>query len=259
MTGSEQSAGTAVRIVQLYPQELGVTGDRGNVRALETRLERAGIPVEVVPVGIGDALPEQLDVIVIGNGPLSAMRGVHADLAERRARLHAEIEAGAVLLAVGAGAELLSGGVALLDGEEVAGLGLLPFRVERTRQRRVGYLIAETEHGRLIGFEDHASTWHLEDGATPYGAVSSGKGTFPHGTGRGESVRARNAFATNVQGPVLPLNPQLSDALLRIVAERRGLSYGVGEGHEALDRLAAGARAAIEERVDGEVFTYMQV
>ncbi|MDQ4212692.1 glutamine amidotransferase [Microbacterium capsulatum] len=254
-----QAQGAIVKIVQLYPQELGVTGDRGNVRALETRLERAGIPVEVVHVGIGDATPADADVVILGNGPLSAMRIVADDLRARRDELSAAIDAGVAVLAVGAGAELLSDGVALLDGEVLDGLGILPLRVERTRERRVGYVIADTVHGRLIGFEDHASEWALGEGAEVYGTVVAGKGSFPRGAGSGETIRVRNVFATNVQGPVLPLNPQLSDEILRIAAERRGHSYRAGAEHDALNALAAGARKAIEDRVGDEVFTYMKV
>ncbi|MFE2772210.1 type 1 glutamine amidotransferase [Microbacterium resistens] len=256
---SETPAAETIRIVQLYPRELGVTGDRGNVRALETRLQRAGHDVEVFHAGIGDPTPENPDAIVIGNGPLSAMRIVADDLRARRDELARALQDDVPVLAVGGGAELLSAGVTLLDGEVLDGLGLLPFRVERTRERRVGYIIAETADGPLIGFEDHASTWRLDDAAQPYGTVRAGKGSFPHAGGTGEAVRAGSAFATNVQGPVLPLNPRFADAILSMVAARRGLHYAAGDAQAALDELAAGARAAIEKNVDGEVFTYMQV
>lgn len=254
-----------LQIVQLYPAELGVTGDRGNVRALEVRAERAGLTVQTTRVGIGEPLPADADIIVIGNGPLSAMRGVHADLQARHAGLAAAIADGVVVLAVGAGAELLSMGVELLDGQTVEGLGVLPFRVERTRDRRVGYVIATTPHGRLIGFEDHASTWVLAPEAQVYGEVTAGIGSFILDSSRegaprrGETVRHENAFATNVQGPVLPLNPQLADELLRAAAARRGLVYETATGHAVLDELAAGARSAIEGRIDVETFTYMKV
>lgn len=254
-----QDGSPAVRIVQFYPVELGVTGDRGNVRALQTRLERAGIPVEVLRVGRGDPTPADIDVILFGNGPLSAMRVVMDDLQGRRAELATAVEDGAAVLAVGAGAELLSESITLLDGEVLDGLGILPLRVTRTRERRVGYIIAETEHGRLIGFEDHASMWTLDAGAQAYGRVVAGRGSVRDGDGAGESVRVGHLFATNVQGPVLPLNPQLSDELLRIAASRRGYSYQPGTAHSCLDVLATGARQAIEDRVGDEVFTFMKV
>lgn len=244
-----------LRIAQLYPVELGVTGDRGNVGALQARWERpgAGRTSEHVVVGRGDTLPDDVDIIVIGNGPLSAMRLVADDLRARSERLEALIAAGAPLLAVGGGAELLSDGVAPLEGERLPGLGLFPFRVDRTHERRVGYVVADASHGRLVGFEDHASEWTLSDDAEAYGTLTAGSGSFALGSGRGETVRRGAAYASNVQGPALPLNPQLTNTLLAAAAERRGLEFAPGAGAAELDRLAEGAREAILARA-GKVF-----
>lgn len=244
----------SVRIVQLYPAELGITGDRGNARALQTRLERSGVSVDVQRVGMGEALPAEYDVLVLGNGPLSAMRSVVPDLRARASRIEAFIDAGGSLLAVGGSAELLSAGVDPLEGDPVEGLGLFPFRVTRTRERKVGYILVDTADGRVVGFEDHASQWNLSDGALPYGTVTAGRGSFTHAGARGEIVRRGNAFATNVQGPVLPLNPGWTDAILRTVTERRGIDWEPGDANARLDEYAEGARGAIEQLVHGKDF-----
>lgn len=251
-----------VRIVQLYPVELGITGDRGNVRALQVRLERGGVPVEVVRVGIGEAIPADADILVFGNGPLSAMRVVADDLRARAADLEAFVASGRSLFSIGASAELLSEGVDLLDGSTLEGLGLFPFRVARTRERNVGYIIADTAHGRVIGFEDHASRWTLGADAEPYGAVVAGKGSFARaggadadtGEGRGEIVRRGEAYASNVQGPALPLNPQWTDAILTAVTARRGIEWALGQAHSRLDEYAEGARSTIEHLIHSKDF-----
>lgn len=243
-----------VRIVQMYPVELGITGDRGNVRALQVRLERSGIDVETRHVGIGDEIPADTDIIVFGNGPLSAMRIVVDDLRARATELEDFIGSGRSLFAVGASAELLSHGVQLLDGEFLPGLGLFPFRVARTRERNVGYIIADTADGRVIGFEDHASAWTLDADAVALGTVVDGKGSFRLGEGGGEIVRRGEAYASNVQGPALPLNPWWADAILRAVAERRGFAWATSAEHASLNEYADGARAAIEHLVHSKDF-----
>jgi CobQ-like glutamine amidotransferase family enzyme len=245
-----------LRIVQLYPDQLGVTGDRGNAMALRVRLERAGIAAEHAVVHLGDELTDDADILLVGNGPLSAMRQVAPDLERLRPVIEAHHAAGRPILAVGGGAELLGRGVVTLDGSNVRGLGLFPFRASRTRERKVGYIIAESEHGTLIGFEDHASVWSLDEGVTPYARVKAGRGSTAD---RGETVRVGNAYATNVQGPVLPLNPQLSDAILGATAAQRGLDYTTGDGHERLDELARGARETIVRLVDAKTFKYIGV
>ncbi|WP_309064331.1 glutamine amidotransferase [Microbacterium sp.] len=251
----------SVRIAQLYPVELGITGDRGNVRALQVRLERAGVAVDIVRVAPGDAFPEAPDVVIVGNGPLSAMRTVRDDLERHADGIRSFVADGGALLAVGGGAELLSRGVAALDGEYLDGLGVFPADVVRTRERKVGYIVAQSPLGRVIGFEDHASEWTVDDAASAFGRVVSGRGSFalPSGAGRGELVRAGNAFASNVQGPLLPLNPELTVGILQTVAARRGASWQLGAGVEALDGYAAGARAKIEQLVHDKVFNTIQL
>lgn len=255
---------TQIAIAQLYPAELGVTGDRGNVRAIEARLAAAGIDSTTTRVGIGEELTEDLDILIIGNGPLSAMRGVHADLTGRGDRIRAFAADGGVLLAVGGSAELLSRGVTTLDGETIDGLGVFDASVARTRQRKVGYITIDTAIGRVIGFEDHASEWTLDDSAHGYGRVTFGQGSFALPGGgeqpvRGELVRVGNAVASNAQGPLLPLNPDLVREIITRAAERRGIEADLTIGVDALDSYAAGARAAIEDLVHGKGFNTIQL
>ncbi|MET0297098.1 MAG: glutamine amidotransferase [Microbacterium sp.] len=250
---------SVVRIVQLYPDLLGVTGDRGNVDVLAARARLSGLEPETVFVGPGDEAPLEADVVVIGNGPLSAIRAVRDDLVSRREWLDAQRAAGAVILAVGGGAELLAEGIDLLDGTTIDGLGLVPARVSRTRTRRVGYVVADTPDGRLVGFEDHASVWKLgaqAESGIRYGTVVAGNGSIEGG---GETLRADGVYATNVQGPVLPLNPQLADAILERAVARRGVVYATGPEHELVDLHARAARAEIERLAASKHFTAIQL
>ncbi|REJ05559.1 glutamine amidotransferase [Microbacterium bovistercoris] len=235
---------TLVTIAQLYPAELGITGDRGNVRAIERRLAARGVETTTVLVAPGEELPRELDVLVIGNGPLSALRGVHADLIARKGRLDEFVADGGVLFSVGGSAELLGERLDAPDGETLDGIGVLPYRVVRVSERRVGYIIVDTPHGPVVGFEDHASEWTLTDAASAYGTVRDGHGSFGRDEGRGEFVRVGNTFASNVQGPVLPLNPELTDVLVDAVAERRGLTLSPARRSD-LDEYAEAARTKI--------------
>ncbi|GAB3599347.1 type 1 glutamine amidotransferase [Microbacterium tumbae] len=235
---------TQVTIAQLYPSELGITGDRGNVRAIERRFAARGIETVTVLVGPGEELPDDLDVLVVGNGPLSALRGVHADLAARADRIEAHIADGGALFSVGGSAELLGEGIDIADGETLPGLGVLPYRVARVSDRRVGYIVVQTSDDRVVGFEDHASEWTLRDAGVAYGTVLEGHGSFARGAARGEIVRRGSAFASNLQGPVLPLNPALTDVLIGTVAERRGFALAAAAPSD-LDEYAEAARTKI--------------
>lgn len=235
---------TQVTIAQLYPTELGITGDRGNVRAIERRFAARGIDTVSVLVRPGEELPADLDVLVIGNGPLSAMRGVHDDLTARADALEAFVADGGALFSIGGSAELLGEGVEDAGGEKLTGIGILPYRVARVRDRRVGYVIVDTTDGTLVGFEDHASEWTLTDADAAYGFVREGHGSYARGERRGEFVRRGNAFAGNVQGPVLPLNPALTDTLIEAVGDRRGFEMTQAVLSD-LDEYAETARTKI--------------
>lgn len=236
----------AVTILQLYPDELGVAGDRGNAMALSVRMRRAGIAVSLVEHRVGDALPSEPDVVLVGNGPISAIRNISADLSANAAALREFSDAGVPFFAYGAGAELLGEGITLADGSTIDGLGIFPFRAVRTEERKVGYLLVDSSVGQLAGFEDNASVWELDDGATPLGGLLAGGG---NGDGKREGVRTGESIATQLGGPVLPLNPALSDSLIRSMAARRGFGYSRNDAHAELDRFAAMAREVIVDNV----------
>ncbi len=240
---------TGVRILQLYPELLGVTGDRGSVTVLRRRAEQAGLEATCTIAERGDPIGAAVDLVVIGNGPLSALRTLHSDLMSRRAWLADHIAAGGAVWAVGGGAEILGRAITDRDGATLTGLGLLPMTVTRTRDRHVGYIVADTPDGRLVGFEDHASRWDLDEtdaALLRYGRVVAGDGSIPATGERYETVRQGAVWATNVQGPALPLNPWLADLVLGAAFARTGTAYTSGAAHEVFDAPARAARADIE-------------
>lgn len=229
-------------IVQLYPDELGVAGDRGNVMALTTRLTHAGHAVTVVAHEVGSELPADVDLVVVGNGPLSAMRNIHSDLLANGDRLRALRASGVPFFAYGSGAELLGHALTLLDGSCLEGLAILPFSATRIATRSVGYVIVDSPFGQVVGFEDNASRWRLDSGAKPLGILEAGSG---NGEGSVEGVLDNGAIGTQVGGPVLPLNPLLTDAIIASIGERRGFTVAPSPQDDSLERYATRAREVI--------------
>ncbi len=231
-----------VTLAQLYPEELGVAGDRGNIMAIRERLARAGASVSVVEHRVGGTLPSDADLVLIGNGPLSAIRNIYDDLQVIAPELRALAGNGVPIFAYGSGAELLGHDVTLLDGAVIAGLDVFPFRTTRVTERKVGYVVVDTPLGQVVGFEDNASLWQLDSDAAAFGTLVAGGG---NGDGTHEGVVLGSSIATQVGGPVLPLNPLLTDALIRSIASRRDFDYAPGTAHADLDRYATRAREVI--------------
>jgi len=244
---------TTVNLLQLYPDELGVAGDRGNVMAVTARLQRGGIETSVSRHNTGGTLPDAPDLVIVGNGPLSAIRNIYDDLQAHAEQLRSFAAAGIPFFAYGAGAELLGQGITLIDGSEIAGIGIFPFSAVRTDTRNVGYVLVESAVGQIAGFEDNASVWRLARGADAFGALVAGSG---NSDGKTEGAKVGDSIATQVGGPVLPLNPALTDSLLRVIARRKGFAFEPGGAHAELDRLAAGARGVIVDNVK-HVFSRM--
>ncbi|HRN29158.1 MAG TPA: cobyric acid synthase [Terrimesophilobacter sp.] len=242
---------SALTVLQLYPAELGVNGDSGNARALVTRARLAGLDAEHVTYQRGDTLPQDVDAVIIGGGPVSAMRNVHHDLLSIAPTLRAWAADGVVFFGFGSGAEMLGHGIRLTDGTVLEGVGVLPFSAVRTGKRAVGYVKTVGDGMTLIGFEDHASRWELDQDAQPLGYLEAGQGNQVETTDRRtEGVRSGSLVGTQIGGPVLPLNPVLTDELLTAMASRRGMVYAATEAHATLDHYAEGARGVILDNLD---------
>ncbi|KZC94823.1 MULTISPECIES: type 1 glutamine amidotransferase [Clavibacter] len=234
-----------LRILHLYPEELGINGDRGNVTVLVERARIRGIRTEVVRHAPGGGHPGDADIVFAGSGPLSAQRTVLPDLVSHAAHLVALQASGVPLLAVGGGLQLLGETVRLVDGGELVGAGVLPIRTQLTAARQVGDLVVDTADGELVGYENHGSTLDIRTHA-PLGAVRAGSG---NGGGQ-EGVRIGSSIGTHLGGPVLALNPRLADELLAAALARHGreLPADISGTLDRLDGWAREARATVMAR-----------
>jgi len=239
-----------LRVLSLYPEQMNIYADRGNILFLQRRCEWRGISFKWEGAGPGASIdPSAHDLFYIGGGQDRDQRVVAADLVEtKRAALAEAVDDGAVLLAVCGGYQLL-GGSYQLGEETLPGLGLADLRTVREEgPRLIGNVAIETELGGekrlLAGFENHGGRTYLGTDARPLGRVVKGHGN--NGGDGFEGVWRQNMIGTYLHGPLLPKNVWLADHLIELALERR---YGERPTLEplpdALERAAhAGARAA---------------
>ena len=195
---------TALRIAHLYPAELGINGDRGNVIALATRLRWRGFDCDVVDVAVGDALPSEIDLVHVGSGPRSARDAVVPDARRHAARLHEWAAAAVPVLAIGAGLQALGMSILAPDGTRREGAGILPIDSVDLEARTVGEVLGErSTSGRFAGFLNHAA--RLEIGhATPLTVLVRGangaEGVRTGSLNRHSSARSRCWRCTSLAG-----------------------------------------------------------
>jgi CobQ-like glutamine amidotransferase family enzyme len=243
-----------LRMIALYPEQMNIYADRGNVIFLRQRCEWRGIRFSYSAAGPGESFdPEEHDLIYIGGGQDRDQRAVAADmLVTKREAIAAAVEDDAALLAVCGGYQLL-GHSYELDDERIEGLGLAPMRtVREPGERLIGNVAIEVDLGGgprvLAGFENHGGRTYLDEGAVPLGRVLAGHGN--NGRDGFEGVRLRNAIGTYLHGPLLPKNAWLADHLLELSISRRSGSTPVLAPLDDRLELAAhqSARAIAEGR-----------
>jgi len=211
-----------IRVAHLYPDYLNIYADRGNIAVLAKRAGWRGHDLDVTEIDLHDAIDASAyDLYYLGGGQDREQILVAPDLAAKAERLKEAATAGAAMLAVCGGYQLLGRGYRGYHGEDMPGVGLLPLETVAGDRRMIGDVLIDTELGPIVGFENHAGRTYLDPGAEPLGRVVSGYGN--DGESGFEGCRVGRVIGTYLHGPLLPRNPRLADWILaQALAHRTG-------------------------------------
>lgn len=239
----------------ILPDVLGTYGDDGNALVLRQRARMRGISADILPIHLGDPVPETLDVYTVGGGEDTAQILAAEHLIADGGIVRAA-NAGRPILAICAGLQVF--GVSFrASGRMVDGLGLLDATTSSLAKRMIGEIASTPTAGvasaptgaspahaiaaqlsePLTGFANHMGATILGPDASPLGTLTRGTGnTDEHGARtsglagqdverqvRCEGAVQGSVVATYMHGPALARNPQLADALL---AQAMGLALG---------------------------------
>ena len=243
---------TTLHIAHLYPTELGINGDVGNVMALAFRARAFGVDVRVTDIHRGDSLPTDIDLVHVGSGPTDALQLVLPDIQRHRDSLMSLREAGVPFLGISGGWFVLGESVTFIDGVTLEGACVFPTRVTLLASRAVGEIEVLTAWGSVTGFENHSS--HVDDaGLTHFGSVIHGVGSDPtRSTGdRWDGVVLGSSIGTNLHGPLLPMNPDIADSLITAAVTRRIPEWTLPDAAslKQLDEFARRSRDAVRGRL----------
>ena len=219
-------SGTAeLRVLALYPEQMNIYADRGNIIFLQRRCEWRGIPFRYAASGPGEGFdPGEHDLIYIGGGQDRDQVLVAEDmLGTKRDAIATAVEDGAALLAVCGGYQLL-GHRYQLGEKSIPGLRIADLETVRDPgPRLIGNVSIEVDLGggpqELAGFENHGGRTYLGSDAVPLGRVLHGHGN--NDKDRHEGVKRLNLIGTYLHGPLLPKNAWLADHLIALAIERR--------------------------------------
>ena len=216
---------SGLRLLALYPDQMNIYADRGNIIFLQRRCEWRGIDFSYAAAGPGEGFdPAEHDLIYIGGGQDRDQVLVAEDmLRTKRDAIASAADDDAVLLAVCGGYQLLGHRYQLGD-RSITGLGIADLETVRDPgPRLIGNVSIEVDLGQgprvLAGFENHGGRTHLGAQAEPLGRVLHGHGN--NGRDGHEGVKRANMIGTYLHGPLLPKNAWLADRLIALAIGRR--------------------------------------
>lgn len=229
-------------IAHLYPREMSIYGDMGNIVTLKKRLEWRGYHVVVKSVEVGEPFDwSGVDVVFGGGGQDSGQLIVGPDLLRHGSAIRQLVAEGVPMLVICGMYQLFGHGFTTMEDREIPGISVFAAQSHGSRVRMIGNIVVETKFGRLVGFENHSGQTILESDQMPLGIVKKGYGNDPKS--RREGAINTNAIGSYLHGPILPKNPQLADGILLCALQRR---YGISELeplNDNLELLAAGIAA----------------
>ena len=227
-----------IHIVQLYPNDMNIYGDEGNVLVLKRRLQWHGYEPVVTHYNVGDAFPKNVDLIVGGGGQDSGQLKIYKDLTALGPQLHTLAEKGVPMLVVCGLYQLFGRFFQTATGEKLDGIGLLDVKTLATNERLIGNVVSESkDFGEIIGYENHSGQTTLGEKAVPLATIIKGAG---NNSGDGhEGARIHNVIGTYLHGSILPKNPALADWLIETAVKNR---YGTFTPQDIDDQFAHSAR-----------------
>jgi len=226
-----------IDIVSLYPKDMNIYGDTGNVLAITRRARLYGYDPQVHLVNQDDPWPDHVDMVLGGGGQDTGQKKIK-DLFARADMLRDLVEQGVPMLMICGLYQLFGEYFETVDGTRLDGIGAIGAYTVGSDVRRIGNLVEQSEDfGSVIGYENHSGQTFLREGVKPLGTVGEGLGN--NGEDGTEGARVHNVIGTYMHGSLLPKNPAISDFLIRTAAERRYGSFDLsGQSDDQRSELA---------------------
>ena len=212
-----------IKILNLFPDLLDLYSDYGNIKILKYRLEKRNINVIIDTYKIGDAFPSLLDydLIFLGGGSLNNQETIYSNLINYKDDFKKAIEVGIFLLLIDSSYQLF-GSIEEDDNMKYKGLEILPYKTKLIERKPIiGNVTLDVDFEnlktRIYGFENHSS--EVSNNSSPLGTVLEGIGNDSNALSEG--YFNKNVLATFLHGPLLSLNPELSDYIIKYCLNRK--------------------------------------
>ncbi len=225
-------------ILHLYPHDMNIYGDHGNVLVLARRALWHGYTPKVVAYNPGDTFPKNVDIIIGGGGQDSGQDKVQADLIRIGPTIKKLADNGMPMLMICGLYQLFGRSFKTQNGHVIEGIGLLDIETIAGSERLTGNVVTKSnQFGTIVGYENHSGQTFLGDGVQPLGKIIKGAGN--NGKDDFEGARYKNVIGSYLHGSILPKNPVIADWLIEQAVLNK---YDDFSPTVVDDRFAIGAR-----------------
>lgn len=215
-----------IKILYLYPDMLNLYGDRGNIQALQYRIEKRGMTAVINYHYLGGQAPDfsAYDIVFAGGGADKEQALVAEDMQKYKESIKKAIEEGVFFLLVCGSYQLFGKYYKGVEGDIIPGLGIFDYYTEAIPDRSkrcIGDIVIDANLGgketKIIGYENHGGQTY--DVKSVLGKVLYGQGnTFGAGE---EGFMIENVIATYIHGTLLSKNPDITDYMIKYALERK--------------------------------------
>ena len=166
-----------LKILHLYPKEMNLYGDHGNVLAIKRRCEWRGIDVEVVEHEPGNKIPDDIDIIFGGGGQDSGQGKIEDNLQAIAPKLKDLINNNTPCLVICGVYQLFGKYYKTGSGKTIKGINVFNVTTDAGKERHIGNItIKSNEFGEIVGYENHSGLTKLGENMKPLGEVIVGAG-----------------------------------------------------------------------------------
>ncbi len=234
-----------ITVLQLYPRDMNIYGDSGNVLTIMKRLEWHGYEPHLTAYNQHDAFPENVDIIIGGGGQDAGQSKIQDDLLSIGPNLHELAEADVPMLVICGLYQLFGKFFKTKDGTIIRGIELFDIETHAGTERLIGNIITtSSDFGDIIGYENHSGKTFLGKGTKPFGKVVKGAGN--NGEDESEGARYKHVIGSYLHGSLLPKNPHVADWLIEQAARRKFGDFmpAVIDDHLAIEARKTAAKRA---------------
>ncbi|MBT1169577.1 glutamine amidotransferase [Bifidobacterium sp. SO4] len=247
--------GKTIDVMSLYPKDMNIYGDSGNVLTIRRRLELYGYAPRIHQYNQGDEWPDHVDLILGGGGQDTGQKKIIDDFFKRADLLRSLAVDGTPMLMICGLYQLFGEYFETVDGTRLDGIGIIGAHTVGRDVRMIGNLVEHSEQfGDVIGYENHSGQTFLNEGVQPLGHVDQ-EGRGNNGEDHTEGARVNNVIGTYMHGSLLPKNPAISDFLIATAVTRRYGTFATNDQTQEqaaelkrLDAVAANARKTAAAR-----------